>query len=66
MDTRKCFARGISGSCTILMSPYMRDGACKFCKPDRDVTDGVKYPFDIEYGKPKKLLIGMRVIGDRS
>lgn len=41
-DCRECFARTKDGKCTILVSGY-ENGKCPFCKPDRDVTDGVTY-----------------------
>jgi len=42
-DTRECFGRE-NGRCCILSESYEKDGACKFCKPDGEVTNGKKYP----------------------
>lgn len=37
----KCFAR-TNGKCSLLTERVT--GNCKFQKPERDVTDGVRYP----------------------
>ena len=56
-DSRKCFARGLAGGCTILATTYTTDGACKFCKPDRSITNGKYYPFKANYGGIKDTLL---------
>lgn len=48
-----CFAR--SGGeylpfCEIL-SKQIETKTCPFCKPERDVTDGIKYPYNPIYGR---------------
>ena len=49
-DTRKCFGRKpTSDVCNVLRSDehgrfYKKDRECPFCKPERDKTDGKKYP----------------------
>lgn len=49
MDTRPCFAKsGRTQICNILTKAPAKDGACSFCKPEQEVTDGVSY------AKPKK------------
>lgn len=49
MDTRPCFAKsGRTQICGILAKTPAKDGACRFCKPEMEVTDGVSY------AKPKK------------
>lgn len=56
-DTRKCFARGLTGKCGCLSVTYPGK-SCPFCKPKRDVTDGKKYPYNSDmyhkYSKKKK------------
>ena len=49
-DKRPCFARH-DGRCEILTEalPF-----CPFCKPDRFVTNGKRYPFEEYYGGRKK------------
>lgn len=44
-DPRPCFAR-INGGCALIGydKPMYKDGECPFCKPDREVTNGVYYP----------------------
>jgi len=42
-DSRECFAKKEGHLCKILMESY-EDGKCPFCKPEREVTDGVRYP----------------------
>lgn len=44
IDTRKCFARNKLKDCTILKQTWPRDGACKFCKAEKEVTNGRRYP----------------------
>ena len=46
-DERPCFAR-FGERCGILQSTYA-PGACPFCKPVGDVTDGRIYPYDPYY-----------------
>ena len=55
-DSRECFAKKVGAitgipTCEILNKTYRADGMCAFCKPERSVTDGMKYPFDSNYGK---------------
>jgi len=50
-DSRECFGRLPDKTCRALTGTYEQDGQCPFCKPDREVTDGVRYPYDIRYGK---------------
>lgn len=45
-DSRECFARNRLDDCTILKSTYSREGACTFCKPDKEITNGRRYPHD--------------------
>lgn len=47
-DKRKCFARE-DGRCALLKHIDYKDGKCPFCKPVRDVTNGVKYPINRQY-----------------
>ena len=42
-DSRPCFARNLAGKCGTLIETPEEDGSCKFCKPKREVTNGVKY-----------------------
>lgn len=55
VDSRPCFAqttiRGGFKRCTVLTSAYEESNDCPFAKPDREVTDGVRYPYDTKYGK---------------
>ena len=46
-EERPCFAKE-RGRCALLKMTY-KDGACPFCKPDRDVTNGVYYPIEYNY-----------------
>lgn len=50
-DTRKCFAaiekRGYR-MCSVLTETYFGN-QCPFCKPERDVTDGKHYSYDVKY-----------------
>lgn len=46
-QTGECFARD-NGKCTILSKT---SETCSFQKPDREVTNGVRYPFNPDYGK---------------
>lgn len=50
-DERPCFARE-GKVCRILHTSY-RTGKCPFCKPEREVTKGVTYPFDSGYKQGK-------------
>ncbi len=46
MDTRPCFARGeFTQKCSILTKTPLHDGACRFCKARKEVTDGVTYEY---------------------
>lgn len=51
-DTRECFARNKFRDCTILKATSSRDGACEFCKPDKEVTNGRRYPLNSQSAKP--------------
>ena len=54
IDSRHCFAKrrqGAEAYCGLLTETYAKDGACPFCKEFRDVTNGVVYPYDPNYGK---------------
>lgn len=54
-DTRPCFAKK-GNRCGVLTKGYEKDGACPFAKPDREVTDGKRYPYSpnySQYGKNK-------------
>lgn len=51
-DSRRCFARGPSGGCSLLIETYRRDGQCPFCKPRRDQTGDRIYPSTKTYEKP--------------
>lgn len=64
-DPRKCFAKGPSGGCSLLLETYPQGVKCKFCKPDRNFTNGKWYPVDSRYGNPKKLMV-MRVRDKRN
>ena len=51
----ECFARttiGVCGfdipKCTILTSTVFNTTTCPFAKPDRSVTNGKAYPYDLE------------------
>lgn len=55
VDIRPCFAKNkLTHKCGILepnkdgLSGYV-DGECPFCKPKREVTNGIEYPFDPYY-----------------
>ena len=54
-DSRECFAampcQGGFRKCRILTNSYEEDGDCPFCKPDVEVTNGQRYPYDTKYGK---------------
>lgn len=54
-DSRVCFAampsRGEYRRCNILTRTSEKDGMCPFCKLDKEVTDGKRYPYDTKYGK---------------
>ena len=56
-DHRPCFARGLTGKCGCLSVTYPGK-PCPFCKPKRDVTNGIKYPYNSDmyhkYSKKKK------------
>lgn len=56
-DTRKCFAQIPCKvhemnvmRCGILVTTYP-DGYCPFRKEDAEMTDGIYYPLDKEYGE---------------
>ena len=54
-DARKCFAKRNTlekdkSICSILSSSY-DDEVCPFCKPDREVTKGKRYPLDKRYSQ---------------
>lgn len=48
-DTRTCFGRRLTPSsipvCTVLDNASFGDKPCPFCKPKRDMTNGVYYPY---------------------
>lgn len=58
-DSRPCFAKalfpsttfktGFMAKCRLLKTSYRDDGECPFCKPRREVTRGVVYPYDYNY-----------------
>lgn len=50
-DTRECFARNSVSECTILLKAPCNDGECRFCKPDKEVTKGRRYPLDKSHMK---------------
>ena len=53
----KCFAKTEEGTCEILHAPNPHDyskppfkrGKCPFRKPDREITNGKRYPIDPNY-----------------
>lgn len=47
-DSRECFAKNRFRDCTILRS-CPKDGACTFCKADKEVTKGRRYPANKKY-----------------
>lgn len=47
-EERPCFARG-NGRCSLLKYVENKSGKCAFCKPKRDVTNGVHYPINRHY-----------------
>lgn len=52
-DARPCFARRETLEvgmyvCSALTSSY-GEGLCPFCKPERDVTSGKRYPYNTKY-----------------
>ena len=50
VESRPCFAKNRESKyvkCRILTSTYP-DGKCPFCKPEMEVTNGKRYPFDME------------------
>ena len=51
-DPRKCFAKGPSGGCSLLIETYPTGVKCPFAKPDRQVTDGKFYPINKSTAKP--------------
>lgn len=55
-DSRPCFAKTERKTCKCLHHTGFADGACSFCKPHADVTNGVVYPFDDLYGRGYKKL----------
>lgn len=56
VEGKKCFGqvKGLDGlnRCYVLVEPFP-DRPCPFCKEERDVTDGKKYPYDANYGGKK-------------
>lgn len=52
VDSRRCFAKGPYGGCSLLISAYEHDGECPFCKPRRDQTGDRIYPATKTYEKP--------------
>ena len=46
--------------CSLLTDVYPKGVPCKFCKPDRSITNGKYYGLDTRYGNPKKLMV-MRI-----
>jgi len=55
-DTRPCFAREVNpegtGICLILMDTYLNENRdCPFCKPEKEVTDGKRYPYNTHYSE---------------
>ena len=46
-DQRPCFSR-VPGTriCNCLIGISYKDGECPFCKPEREVTNGRRYPYD--------------------
>ena len=51
VQTGPCFARGEHGKCTLLQEKP--NGKCAFQKPDRETTNGKKYPWNPNYGSIK-------------
>ncbi len=52
--SRDCFARKYDYLtdeiiCSCLTHPYYDDGKCPFCKPEREVTKGKRYPYNPAY-----------------
>ena len=45
-----CFGKTIIGECKVLVTPY-KAGTCPFQKPERDVTKGKRYPYNMDYLK---------------
>ena len=54
-DTRNCFAKEYRKEvcfCNILVAPgYEKDSECPFCKPNKEITNGKRYPRNPLYGK---------------
>lgn len=50
VDSRECFGKikdlNNKTRCDILRETYVKDGECPFCKPEREYTNGVFYPYD--------------------
>lgn len=47
IDTRECFAKMRTGDryrCDCLTRSYDVDGDCPFCKPEKEITNGKRYP----------------------
>ena len=42
-NTDKCFARTNDGKCQLLLATCIE---CKFKKPNREITNGIKYPYN--------------------
>lgn len=49
-DKRKCFGRR-GDYCGILVHTGYKNGACPFAKPEREVTDGKRYPYSPSYSQ---------------
>lgn len=49
-ESRPCFAKGMYGGCTLLTDTYP-DGSCPFCKPEKEVTNGISYPYKGAYAE---------------
>lgn len=55
-DTRPCFAREVNPEgrvvCMILSNTYLNESRdCPFCKPEREVTGGMQYPYNANYSE---------------
>ena len=56
-DTRKCFGAMFHGGmrfCRVLGSAYKAGGECPFCKPERDITNGKQYLYNVDAESVKK------------
>ena len=61
-EVEPCFAQSIHGErpkpdrngyykCRLLSSPYPPSVKCPFRKPDKEITNGIRYPYNEDYGK---------------